>query len=410
MMTREIQKPRDGFIDALRALALVRVTIWHALGIPLISWFVTTMPLMFFVAGSLLYASLDGKRVATVLQRRLKRFLIPFWGFGILVVSTLSIADLLSTDPTKDFRIGQLAAWVVPLANPTGTDWEAGWASSPLWYMRAYLWILLLSPVLMMLWRRYSVGLLVGCAAIAFAAQSAASRLDPDPNSGIWIVGDLGIYGFFTLLGFAHRQGRFAQVSPRALAEWIAIAVLATALAWRFFPSSDGVANHSYPALLVWGCAWLGVALLARPALRIVPSLPVLGPVLYWMTRRAMSIYLWHSPCIVAAYWVLNQLDLAPSNGAVLGVMAGFTFIAATATGWLEDLAGGRSAELLPTRTKPNPIQARHSNISVGAGIDSAFASGNRRTVACRKRCCRRRRGRVFAVNAPGCHERRDQQ
>lgn len=370
-------KKRDGFIDALRAVALVRVTVWHALGIPVIAWIITTMPLMFFVAGSLLYASLDGKDPKVVLRRRLKRFLVPFWFFGAVVLSTLAIVDLRSTDTATDLSFGRLAAWVFPLINPTGSEWEAGWATSPLWYMRAYLWILLLGPVLMKLWRANRAALLTACVALAFAVQVVADRIDPGPNSLLWILGDLGIYSFFTLLGFAHREGRLNGANNRVLGEWLCIAVLATVVMWRFFPSADGVVNHSYPALLTFGVAWLCAALLCRPALSAVPQIPVLGSALYWMTRRAMSIYLWHSPCIVGAYWLLNALGVAPSAPAVLLIMAILIVVAATSTGWIEDVSAGRRPDIVPL---PNGRTiALRSEVSVSrpgrAGVLGAAAA-----------------------------------
>ena len=364
-----LPKVRDGFIDALRAIALVRVTIWHALGIPLLSWTITTMPLMFFVAGSLLYASLDGKDARVVLRRRLKRFLVPFWGFGVLVLSTMAIVDLRTNDVGADFSFAQIGAWIFPLVNPTGSAWEAGWASSPLWYMRAYLWLLLLAPVLVRLWKRFSLLMLAGCAMAAVGVQIVADQIMPGPNHLIWIAGDLGTYGFFALLGFAHREGRFATVRPRALLEWLCIASLMTVAAWKVFPSPDGVVNHSYPALMTLGIAWLCAALLARPVLRHAPAVPIVGPALHWMTRRAMSIYLWHSPCIVAAYWILNATGTPASAPTVLLLMAVLVVVAATATGWLEDVAGNRRAELVPLPHGRSVVVRRQTDAGEARGV-----------------------------------------
>lgn len=346
---RPASRSRDGFLDALRAIAIVRVVVWHALGTPIISWVIATMPIMFFVAGSLLAGSLDARPVAAVMRSRLKRLLVPFWLFGALVLGFLSLAHLLA--PGADSRVapGQLWAWLVPLANPTASGWEAGWASSPLWYLRAYLWLLLLSPVLLTAWRRFGIRVLPALGAVMMAAQIGADRVSAGPDHVFWIVGDIGIYGCFLVLGFAHADGAFARLRPRDLVEWIVVAVAATFVAWRAFPADDGVVNHSYPALFTTGIAWLAVALLARPFLRRIPDVPVLGSTLYWMTRRAMSIYLWHSPAIVGAYALAAQLDTPADPSLILAITVGLVVVAVCATGWIEDVAGGRPAELWPT-------------------------------------------------------------
>lgn len=346
--------PRDGFIDALRAIALVRVVIWHATGEPLVSWVITTMPLMFFVAGSLLFGSLDRRPARIVLQRRLKRLLIPFWFFGAVVLSVCAVMDLRTGTAATALSLDKLWAWVLPLVNPTASQWEAGWASSPLWYLRAYLWILLISPALVWAWRRMPAALLGASVAIAVGAQLIADATDAGPGASIWILGDLGIYTVFVLLGFAHHQGRFDNLSRRDIVEWLGVAVVATAVAWRFTASADGVINHSYPALLTYGIVWLCAALLVRPILAATPQLPVIGPVLYWMTRRAMSIYLWHSPAIVGAYWLLARAGFNPSPLPVLGLTAMLVVIASTATGWIEDVAGGRSPNSCRCPTSSN--------------------------------------------------------
>ena len=54
---------RERFLDAVRALAVVRVMVWHAFGFAAITYFVSAVPAMFFVTGSLLarytYDALD---------------------------------------------------------------------------------------------------------------------------------------------------------------------------------------------------------------------------------------------------------------------------------------------------------------------------------------------------------------
>ena len=40
---------REVFLDAIRVIALVRVVLWHALGLPVLTYLVAAVPTMFFV-------------------------------------------------------------------------------------------------------------------------------------------------------------------------------------------------------------------------------------------------------------------------------------------------------------------------------------------------------------------------
>ncbi len=139
-------RQRDGFLDALRAIAIIRVVMWHAFGEPLISWVIATMPLMFFVAGSLLFRSLESRPTAQVVRSRLKRLLVPFWFFGAIVLAFLSVVHLRSPGAGTRLAPEQLLAWIVPLVNPTASAWEAGWASSPPTGTRPGVWTWRPSP------------------------------------------------------------------------------------------------------------------------------------------------------------------------------------------------------------------------------------------------------------------------
>ena len=112
---------RDGFLDVLRAIALARVIIWHTFGVAILSWIVATMPIMFFVAGTLLYRSLDGRDAVLVLRKRLRRLLVPFWFFGAIVLAALSLVHLRQPAADTQLSVDQLAAWVMPHVNPTAS-------------------------------------------------------------------------------------------------------------------------------------------------------------------------------------------------------------------------------------------------------------------------------------------------
>ena len=120
--------PRDGFLDTVRSIALVRVIVWHAFGIPWISWVIATMPTMFFIAGSLLASTLDRKPVQVMYRARLKRLLVPYWFFAAIVLSVVSLVHLANPRPETELRLDQLLPWIIPFTDPTASAWEGGWA------------------------------------------------------------------------------------------------------------------------------------------------------------------------------------------------------------------------------------------------------------------------------------------
>ena len=75
---------RDGFLDAVRAIAVVRVVTWHTYGWAPITWVVAAVPAMFFVSGHLLARSFARRPARIVVADRLRRLLIPYWLFGLV--------------------------------------------------------------------------------------------------------------------------------------------------------------------------------------------------------------------------------------------------------------------------------------------------------------------------------------
>ena len=335
---------RETFLDVIRAVAIVRVVVWHAFGLAAITYFVAAMPAMFFVTGSLLAKSLGRRGASTVLVDRFRRLLVPLWAFG--VVAWLAMA-LAAWHQGTDLPLHRALTWVFPLTDPLGTAWEGGWLTSHLWYLRTVTWLLLLSPLLLRAVRRRPGSTV----AVAIAATIALDLL-ARPGSSLpldhrtaWVAGDLALYSVFLLAGFLHRDGAFRRVTRRG---WVVLAVAAgvAAVAWRLTqPVPLGVVNNSHPLHLFVGTAWLAAALAAEtPLARLGASRLGRRPVRV-IGSRALTIYLWHTTAIIVA---LNVLDargvdgpLSHPGGLVVLTALG-TAVAVALFGWVEDLAARR--------------------------------------------------------------------
>ncbi len=352
------KKVRDGSLDVMRAIAVSRVVVWHAFGTAIISWIVATMPIMFFVAGSLLARSLDRMSLRTLYRKRLKRLLVPYWFFGGTVLIVAQLAYLSEPSAARWVAPSRLFAWLFPIVDPTVSGWEGGWASSPMWYLRAYLWLLLASPVLR--WAVKKAGSLSLLPAIALAGAIEVWIHNPMalqestglvPGQFAWMIGEFGLYAFFLMLGFMHNDGRLDGITKWVAAEWVLIGIAGAAIWWKYFPAPTGIVNHTFIGLLASGIAWVSLFLMVKPLMNQVTNNDIGGAIVHWFTARAMTIYLWHSPCIVISYWLLDRFSPDTSRIWVLAPTAILVVVAVALAGWVEDLSAGQPVRLWP---RPN--------------------------------------------------------
>ncbi len=351
MEGRSKPRPREGFLDTIRAIATIRVVFWHAFGTPILSYLVASMPTMFFVAGSLFAASLDRKSFRVVVRDRLRRILIPFWVFGAVTLTALAASRVALGGARTAVNASGIVGWMFPIVDPKGNEWEAGWLSNPLWYLRALIWLMLITPLLRVMLRKFGNWFFCVPVGAVFVIDLLIRRpAVPLPGFATWrwYVGDLALYSVFWMLGFLHRAGRFAGMTKRAKQEWLAIAAMCAVLWCTTQPIIGGVVNNSYPAHLFVGGAWLFVFLLAEPILQGVPQRRFVGSAVRWLTRRSLTVYLWHTTAIVIADAILGKLVPGLPRLAILPFVAVLIPLATVLFGWVEDFAAGRPPKLWP--------------------------------------------------------------
>jgi CubicO group peptidase (beta-lactamase class C family)/peptidoglycan/LPS O-acetylase OafA/YrhL len=369
---------RDGFLDAVRAIAVIRVVLWHTFGFAAITYFVAAVPAMFFVTGSLLAKSFDRRSARVVLLDRVRRMLVPLWVFGIAAWAAMVVAHEVAPGAATSVHPASVLWWVLPLGNPQGNRWEGGWMSSPLWYLRVLLWLFVLSPVLVRAVRRWPAAVLASSAGLVFLADWIGRHQGWTPSSApdlVWQLGDLPLYGTFLMLGVCHRDGRFTVVR-RSL--WLAGAATFGALAtwWCITqPVPLHVVNNSHPAHLLVGGAWLCVAMAFAGTLTRFVAHPRVAPAVHLITQRSLTIYLWHSTAIILSAELLDRVGVFRRGlwSTQLVLMTAFgTVLAVLAFGWVEDLAGRRRPRLWPSLTPREgrdavaPANTRSSNTRSG--------------------------------------------
>ncbi|MFD7816996.1 acyltransferase [Streptomyces sp. NPDC059785] len=341
---------RDRYFDALRAVALVRVVTYHTFGWAWAGMVFPSMGVMFALAGTLMAKSLE-RPALKVIKSRIRRLLPPFWFWGIFVVIAMLIHDWMPG--------WQIVYWVVPLGDPPGNAWgEQAWEI--LWYLRTYLWFVLLSPVLLKVFRKAPIPVLLLSLVPILVFQYAWQP--PDDRFGSALT-DLAIFLFCWLVGFAHREGVLQRLRPAvvvllslaalAYGGWYALAHQAEFGTYDLddVPVAQTFWSAGFVTLLMYFKAYYEVdfAWLAR--------FKKLDRIVTIFNGRAVTIYLWHEIALILAVPVVDQFWKVPafekylpleSQWFMFGIGWILIWIAIPLFGWVEDVAARKRPRLLP--------------------------------------------------------------
>ena len=363
---------RNRYLDLLRAAAIVRVIVYHLFGWPWLSIVLPAMGLMFALAGSLAAASLDRRVAGRVIVSRLRRLLPPLWLLGLIAVPAMLIAGWArETDGDHPFNLPALAFWILPVGDPPGSDlgieiWET------LWYIRAYVWFLVLSPLLHPLYRR--LGWLAVAAPILLmgAVDVTGFALPETADAALW---DFVTYGACWIAGFAHHDGRLRRMRPPAVLA-VAAALGGAALYWlsRHQGEQAWDLNGVPESQALWSLAFVLVALRWQPPMDRLARGRGLDRAVTLVNARAVTVYLWHNIAIAAVWPVLTLVALddlgGPFEGVVdLAMALALTLVAVLLFGWVEDLAARRRPRLWPVLRPAGPPRGDQPLVS---SIDAA--------------------------------------
>ncbi|MFG2729743.1 acyltransferase [Streptomyces canus] len=383
---------RDRYLDLLRSLALVRVVLYHLFGWAWLTVLFPSMGVMFALAGSLMARSLN-RPTLSVIRGRIRRLLPPLWAFGAVVLPLMFIGGWkLSEDPDHSGTWGllELVNYVIPIGAPP-YPWEVGfpkdllestWADQavgPLWYLRAYLWFVLASPLLLWAFRRVPWATLLAPLALTAVVGTGLVTIPGELGNA---VTDFAVYGSCWVLGFAHHEGVLAKV-PRYLAVSGSVMVMAFALWWASgHLGPEGWDLNDIPlAQAAWSFGFVVILLQYSPSWQELPGrLARWDKLVTLSNNRAVTIYLWHNLLIMATVPIIDlayRLPFIQSDRAVAALdatdMLWMFFLvwpliglAILAFGWIEDLAAKRRPRLWPNgsrRSRVGPTETvRHAS------------------------------------------------
>ncbi|MFF1651993.1 acyltransferase [Streptomyces sp. NPDC058255] len=369
---------RDRYLDLLRSTALVRVVVYHLFGWAWLTVLFPSMGVMFALAGSLMARSLSRPALG-VIRGRIRRLLPPLWAFGVAVLALMFAGGW---NPVKDpdhggtWGVIDLINYVIPIGAPPypgriGSNsglLEDSWAAQaagPLWYLRAYLWFVVASPLLLWAFRRMPWATLLAPLALTAVVGTGLVTIPGETGNA---VSDFAVFGGCWVLGFAHHEGVLKKV-PRYLAISCSALLMAFGLWWASgHLGPDGWDLNDIPlAQATWSFGFVVILLQYSPSWQELPGrLARWDKLVTLSNNRAVTIYLWHNMLIMATVPIIDQAYNLPfmqsdSASAALDTtymlwmfllvwpLIGLTILA---FGWIEDIAAKRSPRLWPNRRR----------------------------------------------------------
>ncbi len=375
---RRAPKPgRDRYLDLLRSIALVRVVVYHLFGWAWLTVLFPSMGVMFALAGSLMARSL--KRPALgVIRGRIRRLLPPLWAFSAVA---LTLMFLGGWNPAKDpdhggtWGLVGLLNYLVPIGAPP-YPWSIGsqsgilentWAvqaAGPLWYLRAYLWFVIASPLLLWAFRRVPWATLLAPLALTAVVGTGLVKIPGETGNA---VTDFAVYGSCWVLGIAHHEGLLKKI-PRYMSVSCAALIMAFGIWWASgHKGPDGWDLNDIPlAQATWSFGFVVILLQYSPSWQELPGrLAKWDKLVTLSNNRAVTIYLWHNLLIMATVPLIDRLYELPfmtdgmmsvldSSYTVLMFLLVWPLIGLTilTLGWIEDVAAKRSPRLWPNGAK----------------------------------------------------------
>jgi len=361
---------RDRTVDALRALAIAGVILGH--------WLVTALVVTSSRTGHGLH---DESPLATM------SYLTPVsWIFQTLAIFFLVGGYAAARSYHGDYRswlrkrlirlsrpVALLVAVWVPLAAGLYLGGVSGSALhtvltlvlDPLWFLGVFVVLTALTPLTVAMVRR--LGVLAAAIPMVIVAAADAVRFDLGGPSWVGWINVVAGWMVPYLLGIAWARGAFpGRRGPALLLAGGAAATAALVLFAGYPASMVGVngahiSNLNPPTLAVvtFGIAQTGLALLLREPLARLMRRPLAWAAIATVNLSAMTLFLWHQTAFLAVTMTalligrLPGLHTAPSSAIWIAERLAWlpVFAIALAGLWLVF----HRAEHAPVRRRPRP-------------------------------------------------------
>jgi hypothetical protein len=348
----------DPYLRILAAVSLLLVVTDAVLGVP---W----LPLVFPATGVLLAvggaAAASAAEVPGAVRRALTTLLLPFWVLAGVLLAVM-LASGWRADPfagADPFDWSTVWLWLVPISAPPASVQGIPWVLTA-WFVPTLLWLTLVTPALLWLFRRWPLRVLSVPVLTVVALTTGVATLT---GSARGVVLDVSVYLCCWLVGFARHDGRLSALSPRAVLVLGAVLLgsgLLHAAALQDVVDAGRIDEVPLAALL----CYLGVVLLLLRVPwrgdRLRTGRP--GAALSAVGARTLTVFLWAPAAAAAAVPVLAASPLAAYHtddapGALLRFATTLLLIlvAVLLVGWVEDVGAGLRPTLFGARRTAVP-------------------------------------------------------
>lgn len=298
----------DGQLRVEVLLQVVPQTQWA-------TWMVQVMPIFFFVGGMANAmgwesARKKGQGYTNWLRKRARRLLWPVVPLIVFWIPLVFVLDWLGSP-----------ADLLALVNHS--------VLIPLWFLAAYMLVVMISPATLWLHKKFGVGVLVGFVALAIVGDIAH-------RNGLPVI---GWFNYLWVWGAIHQAGFFwnDQRIPRAPWKGVVLAIAGYGLLLMLTqvldyplamvgtgeaPATPGDSNNTPPsiALLCLGLAQIGlIAAFRRPIDNLLKKAMVWAAVVL-VGSRIMTVYIWHMTAMVAVAAAAYPTGLWPDPEGVTAV------------------------------------------------------------------------------------------
>jgi hypothetical protein len=349
----------DGYLRLLLLVSLVAVVSGAIL-----DW--RWLPLLFpasgvlFAIGGALAASASDRAASgrTFLLGGMARVLLPFWLFAVAMVSVM-LALGWESDPYQGadpVTWSTAWLWLVPLSEPPASVQGVPWVLATS-FVSTCLWLVLLTPAALWLFRRWPLRLLAVPLVTALLLTSGLVTLTGRARD---VVVALCVYGSCWLMGFARHDG-FLKRLPAPAALVGGVALMGAGLGYALWRHEEYAAQTIYDIPLSGLLYSLGavVVLLRSSSQGTVLGRGWVGAVLSAVGNRTLTIVLWANAAAAVAIPVLSNSPLGAyftedASGLLLRYATTWVLILAVTVlgGWVEDVAAGRWPSLLGARRR----------------------------------------------------------
>ncbi|MFI0983509.1 acyltransferase family protein [Streptomyces sp. NPDC021093] len=373
------KKPgRDRYLDLLRSIALVRVVLFHVYGQAWMTIIFPSMGVMFALAGSLMARSL-ARPAFSVIKSRVRRLMVPVWLFAIVTLALIFNGGWKPSAGEDGESVIwwwiKLAWWFVPVGAASGPDeigspgglLDVSWAaqtSGPLWYIRAYLWFVMLSPLMLKAFRKLPWVTLLAPLGICLVLGLKLVEIPGETGNAIQ---DFSTFAACWILGFAHNDGTLKKLKAYMIPSFAAV-LMCLGLWWA--GTHIGEAGWNFDEIpmanALWSLGFCAILLHYSPSWQELPDkLKGFDTPITLANNRAVTIYLWHEMAIMLTIPMIDQMWSLPVVGELISpylgklyqvlmfILAWPLIAAAIASfGWAEDVAAKRKPRLWPNGAK----------------------------------------------------------